>query len=122
LSNLQLFKLFEDSNENCFSGISFELFSQIFISHHRIDLWTYNDRINSSLTIFSSSWELNETYQLMVQMIHRQNSSLQSIEYLTIKVENNQPPIILIKYISFFYDYFFLELIDSVVLSQQYVH
>lgn len=37
----------------------------------------------------------------MVEMIHRQNSSLRSFGYLIVKIENIQSPIIVIKYISF---------------------
>ncbi len=62
-----------------------------------IDSWESNDSINSSLTIFSHSFELNETYQFMLQMINHENSSVQSIGYLIVKVENIQSPLIMIK-------------------------
>lgn len=51
----------------------------------------------SSLTIFSESLQVNETYQFIVKMINQQNSSLQSFGYLFFEVKHHQSLIILIK-------------------------
>ena len=50
--------------------------------------------LNSSLTIFSKSLLSNRTYQFIVQMISRRNSSMQSIGYLLVQIDDNYHPII----------------------------
>jgi hypothetical protein len=85
LINLQGFKLFEDSKQNC------------FLNESGLNSWKYDDLINSSLTIFAKSLKSNQTYQFMIEMIHRKNASLRSIGYLTVKVEHFQSPMIMIR-------------------------
>ncbi|CAF1385787.1 unnamed protein product [Adineta ricciae] len=79
-TNSQQFSTFENSNETCLLGG-----------------WTYNNVNRTAITIFSKAFQLNQTYQFMVQMTHRKNSSLQSFDYLIVQVENLQSPIIIIK-------------------------
>jgi hypothetical protein len=87
LSNHKEFKLFEDSNSNCFPTQS---------------SFNYTDSMNRSVTIFSKLFQLNQSYQFMVHLINRQNPSFQSIGYLFVKIENIQSPLIMIRYIPFF--------------------
>jgi hypothetical protein len=75
--NNEEFKLFNDSNQNCFSNRS------------RINyVWESMNLSKTSVKIFSQSFKSNQTYQLMVHMIHHDDSSLQSIGYLSVEVEN----------------------------------
>jgi hypothetical protein len=85
LINLQGLRLFEDSKQNCFSNKS------------SLNSWKYDDLINSSLTVFAKSLKSNQTYQFMIEMIHRKNASLRSIGYLTVTVEHFQSPMIMIR-------------------------
>lgn len=64
--------------------------------------WKSNNMINSSITIFKSALQLNFTYQFMVQMIDRHNSSIQSIGYLTVDIKHLHSPVLLIRSIHFF--------------------
>jgi hypothetical protein len=50
----------------------------------------------SSLTILANSLPSNETYQFMVYMENRRNSSLQATGYLLVLVEDTQPQLIVI--------------------------
>ncbi|CAF1248689.1 unnamed protein product [Adineta ricciae] len=79
-SNLQEFETFESANQACLLGE-----------------WIYNDANQSSVTIFHNALQLNQTYQFMVQMLHRRNFSLQSFGYLIVQVENLQSPVIIIQ-------------------------
>ncbi|UJR19400.1 hypothetical protein I4U23_022530 [Adineta vaga] len=72
--NLQEFRTIEDLNRTNQSKI--------------LDKWIYNNINNSSLTIFNKSFEFNETYQFLIEMIHHQNSSLQSFAYLFVEIVN----------------------------------
>ena len=58
--------------------------------------WQFDDPSKSSLTIRSSSLQSNRTYQFMVHMENRQNSSLQATGYLLVKVEESHPQMIII--------------------------
>ena len=58
--------------------------------------WRFGNSIHSSLTILSSSLQSNRTYQFMVQMENRQNSSQQATGYVLVKVENTHPQLIAI--------------------------
>ncbi len=44
--------------------------------------------MNSSLKIFDGSFKSNQTYQFMVQINNRQNSSLKNRGYLIIHIRN----------------------------------
>ena len=44
--------------------------------------------MNSSLKIFPKSFQSNETYQFMVQINNRQNSSLKYFGYLIVYIQN----------------------------------
>ncbi len=59
--------------------------------------WKYDDVMNSSMTILGNSLELNEIYQFMIQIIHRENSSLNAVGYLIVEVKELESPIIMIK-------------------------
>jgi hypothetical protein len=50
----------------------------------------------SSLTILSGSLSPNQTYQFMVIMTNRQNSSLQATGYLLVQVQDSDTQIIVI--------------------------
>ncbi len=59
--------------------------------------WEYGGMINSPkslLTILSGSLASNQTYQFMVLMKNRQNSSLQSTGYLLVQVDDTYSQII----------------------------
>ncbi|CAF4063852.1 unnamed protein product, partial [Adineta steineri] len=58
--------------------------------------WQFSNSIESSLTILSDSLQSNETYQFMVYMENRRNSSLQATGYVLVKVEDTYPQMILI--------------------------
>ncbi len=57
----------------------------------------YNDiSLKSSLTIFAGSLQPNRSYQFMVYMENRRNSSLQATGYVLVQVENTFPKMIAI--------------------------
>ncbi len=56
----------------------------------------FGNSINSSLTILSNSLQSNRTYQFMVQMVSRRNSSLQATGYVLVNVVDTRPQMILI--------------------------
>jgi hypothetical protein len=56
----------------------------------------YGNSIKSSLTILSGSLQSNRTYQFMVYMENRRNSSLQATGYVLVKVEDTRPQLIVI--------------------------
>ncbi len=58
--------------------------------------WKYNNSIKSSLTILAGSLQSNQTYQFMVYMENRQNSSIQATGYLLVQIEDNIRPMIAI--------------------------
>ncbi|CAF1473458.1 unnamed protein product [Adineta ricciae] len=51
--------------------------------------WKFVNSINSSITILSHSLQPNQTYQFMVYMENRENSSLQGTGYLLVDIEDN---------------------------------
>ncbi|CAF1362531.1 unnamed protein product [Adineta ricciae] len=58
--------------------------------------FTFNNMINSSLTILSNSLQSNRTYQFMIHMKNRQNSSLQATGYLLVQIVDRSSQTILI--------------------------
>ncbi|CAF1188688.1 unnamed protein product, partial [Adineta ricciae] len=56
--------------------------------------WQFGNSIHSSVTILSHSLQSNRTYQFMVLMENRDNSSLQGIGYLLINVEDTPKQLI----------------------------
>ncbi|CAF4160578.1 unnamed protein product, partial [Adineta steineri] len=61
--------------------------------------WKFDGTIlspTSSLIILADSLKSNRTYQFMVQMENRQNSLIQSIGYLLVRVVDTHPPMIFI--------------------------
>jgi hypothetical protein len=50
----------------------------------------------SSVTILSGSFLSNRTYQMMVYMENRRNSTLQATDYLLIDVDDTQPQMIVV--------------------------
>jgi hypothetical protein len=52
--------------------------------------------LKSSLTILANSLKSNQTYQFMVYMENRQNSSVQATGYLLVQVEDTSAPLIVI--------------------------
>jgi len=57
-----------------------------------------NSSSNSSLMISSAFFQLNQTYQFLVHLSHRQiSSSLQSIGYLFVQIEDIRSPQITIQ-------------------------
>jgi hypothetical protein len=50
----------------------------------------------SALTVLSDSWQAGRTYQLMVLIEHRYNSSLQATGYLLVRVDDTYPKMIII--------------------------
>ena len=55
-----------------------------------------NTANRSSLTIMATSLASNQTYQFMVQMSNRQNSTIQLTGYLLVQIENIETPMIII--------------------------
>ncbi|CAF4450329.1 unnamed protein product, partial [Adineta steineri] len=51
--------------------------------------WKFSNSIKSSLSILSNSLQPNRTYQFMVYMENRRNSSLQATGYVLVNVEEN---------------------------------
>ncbi|CAF1184610.1 unnamed protein product [Adineta ricciae] len=58
--------------------------------------WRFDNFINSSLTILAGTLQFNRTYQFMVYMENRRNSSLQATGYVLVNVEETRPQMILI--------------------------
>jgi hypothetical protein len=58
--------------------------------------WQYNSSIKSSIKILNSSLLSNRTYQFMVNMTNRQNSSIQAIGYLLVQVDDTDSQVIAI--------------------------
>jgi hypothetical protein len=50
----------------------------------------------SALTLLRDSMQANRTYQLMVLVEHRRNSSLQATGYLLVRVDETYPQMIII--------------------------
>ena len=48
----------------------------------------------SSVTILAGSLQSNRTYQFLVLMINRRNSSLQATGFALVKVENTKPQMV----------------------------
>jgi len=55
-----------------------------------------NNSLKSSLTILPNSLKSNQTYQFMVSLTSRQNSTLQVTGYLLVQVEDTQTQLIVI--------------------------
>ena len=55
-----------------------------------------NNSIKSSLTILANSLQPNQTYQFMVIMENRINTTLQATGYLLVQVEDTQSELIVI--------------------------
>jgi hypothetical protein len=61
--------------------------------------WRYGGvsvSLKSSLTLVGNSLLSNRTYQFMVYMENRQNSSIQATGYLLVQVDDYHPQIILV--------------------------
>ena len=60
------------------------------------DPWQFDGPSQSSATVFAGTLQSSRTYQFMVRMIQRRDSSLQSFGYLTVQVESTQSSTIVI--------------------------
>ncbi len=58
--------------------------------------WKYTNSIKSSVTILGKSLQSNRTYQFMVYMENRRNSSIQATGYVLVKVDDTRPQMIAI--------------------------
>ena len=56
--------------------------------------WQYDTSSKSSLTIFAGSLQSNQIYQFKVYLVNRQDSSLQSIGYLLVQVQDTRSHLI----------------------------
>jgi hypothetical protein len=65
--------------------------------------WKYGNSIKSSVTIRSKSLASNRTYQFMVYMESRQNSSLQATGYVLVRIEDASSTMIAIGYRNHFF-------------------
>ena len=63
--------------------------------------WKYSNSIKSSITILSQSLQSNRTYQFMVYMENRQNSSVQATGYLLVQLDNAQTQLIAVAWVIF---------------------
>jgi hypothetical protein len=88
LSQNEELKSFDDRNQNCFLNRS--SINYIEQDNHSMNF------SKSSVEIFAESFKSNQTYQFLVHMMNIENSSLQSIGYLFVEVENLTSPIIII--------------------------
>lgn len=61
-----------------------------FIKDNRT-AWKFGNVINSSLMILAGSLQSNRTYQFMVYMKNRWNSSVQATGYVLVKVDDTRP-------------------------------
>ena len=59
----------------------------------------HNSVINSSVRILAESFQVNETYQFLVQMVHRHDLTHRSIGYLVVEIEDTQSPMIMIRFL-----------------------
>ena len=80
--------MFIESNKYYWDYL-FYLNRSLFISKDNKTAWIYGNSIKSSLTIFAGSLQSNRTYQFMVQMENRRNSSIQATGYLLVQIDNN---------------------------------
>lgn len=64
-----------------------------------LEQWKYNDVIHSSVTIAAESFQINTTFQFLVQVVHRYNFTRRSAGYLLVKIEHIQSPIITIRFV-----------------------
>ncbi len=58
--------------------------------------WKYTNSIKSSVTILGKSLQSNRTYQFMVYMENRRNSSIQATGYVLVKIDDTRPQMIAI--------------------------
>ena len=58
--------------------------------------FTYSNSIRSSLTILGKSLQSNRTYQFLVQITNRRDSSRQAIGSVLVKVQDTSSPMIAI--------------------------
>ena len=58
--------------------------------------WKFNNLIESSLTIIRGTLLPNRTYQFMVQMENRRNSSIRATGYLLVRVDNTYSQMIVV--------------------------
>jgi len=60
--------------------------------------WQYGSNVSpkSSVTILAGSLASNQTYQFVVDMVNRQNSSIQATGYVLVKVQDKIAPMIAI--------------------------
>jgi hypothetical protein len=58
--------------------------------------WQFNNPLRSSLTILAGSLQSNRTYQFMVSIANRQNSSTKTTGYVLVKVEDTNSQMIII--------------------------
>ena len=65
-----------------------------------------SNALKSSVTILADSLTPNKTYQFVVYMVNRRNSSFQAAGYVLVKIEYTKPQLIAIAYVLFFYEEF----------------
>ena len=58
--------------------------------------WRFDNAFDSSFTILADALQFNRTYQFMVQMENRENSSRQASGYVLVKVEDTRPLMVFI--------------------------
>jgi hypothetical protein len=79
---------------------SFHHFSFIyFVFKGNVTAWQYGGSTispKSSLTILSGSLPSNQTYQFMVIMTNRQNSTFHATGYLLVNVQDSNPQMIVL--------------------------
>ncbi len=75
--------------------MNFKKKKNFFLTDNRT-AWQYGNSINSSLTILSGSLQSNRTYQFMVYMQNRRNSSIQATGYVLVQVQDTHPQMIAI--------------------------
>ena len=88
--------MFIKSNRSVIKIIHLIFEIDLNICKDNLTAWKYTDSIKSSLTILSRSLQSNRTYQFMVYMENRRNSSLQATGYVLVKVEDTRPQMIAI--------------------------
>jgi hypothetical protein len=88
--------MFIKSNRYIIQIIHFTFAIDFNIYKDNLTAWKYSNSIKSSVTILGGSLQSNRTYQFMVYMESRRNSSAQATGYVLVKVEDTRSQMIAI--------------------------
>ena len=66
------------------------------LDEDNLTAWKFNTLVKSSITILNQTLLPNQTYQFMVQMENRRNSTVQATGYLLVRVDETCPQMIVV--------------------------